>query len=40
LPLGLPATDTFWSGPEIPWTSVKAWSGQDLAPDHSLDLNR
>jgi hypothetical protein len=40
LPLGLPSTDPFWSGPETPWTSVKAWSGQDLAPDHSLDLNR
>jgi len=40
LPLGLPATDPFWSGPETPWTSVKAWSGHDLAPDHALDLNR
>lgn len=40
LPLGLPATDPFWSGPETPWTSVKAWSGQDLTPDHALDLNR
>lgn len=40
LPLGLPATDNFWSDPEMPWTSVKAWSGQDLSPDHALDLNR
>ena len=40
LPLGLPATDNFWSDPETPWTSVKAWSGQDLSPDHALDLNR
>lgn len=40
LPLGLPATDPFWSRPETPWTSVKAWGGQDLAPDHALDLNR
>ena len=40
LPLGLPATDPFWSAPETPWTSVKAWSGHDLAPDHALDLNR
>jgi hypothetical protein len=40
LPLGLPATDPFWSGVEMPWTSVKAWRGQDLAPDHALDLNR
>ena len=40
LPLGLPASDSFWSDPEMPWTSVKAWSGQDLSPDHALDLNK
>ena len=38
LPLGLPETDDFWSGPALPWTSVKVWSGQDLPADHALDL--
>lgn len=28
LPLGLPASDPFWSDPAMPWTSVKAWSGE------------
>lgn len=36
LPLGLPATDPFWTGPATPWTQVKAWSGQNLAADHAL----
>jgi hypothetical protein len=36
LPLGLPATDEFWSGPPQPWTSVKAWSGQTFSIDHAL----
>ncbi len=35
LPLGLPATDAFWSGPARPWTEVKVWSGQDLKADHA-----
>ena len=30
LPLGLPASDRFWSGPESEWTSLKAWSGKDI----------
>jgi hypothetical protein len=38
LPLGLPETDEFWSAPDAPWTSVKIWSGQDVAADHALDL--
>lgn len=38
LPLGLPETSEFWSGPAEPWTSVKAWSGKDLPADHALDL--
>ncbi len=38
LPLGLPATDEFWSAPPHPWTSVKIWSGQDVNADHALDL--
>jgi hypothetical protein len=36
LPLGLPASDPFWSGPPQPWTSVKAWSGQSFPIDHAL----
>lgn len=38
LPLGLPDTDEFWSAPAEPWTSVKAWSGQDTPADHALDI--
>lgn len=37
LPLGLKATDDFWSKPAMPWTSVKIWSGQDVPADHALD---
>jgi hypothetical protein len=41
LPLGLPATDEFWSAPAASWTSVKVWSGGDTVPaDHALDLNK
>jgi hypothetical protein len=36
LPLGLPASDEFWSAPPQPWTSVKAWSGQPFPIDHAL----
>lgn len=39
LPLGLPATDEFWSAPAEPWTSVKAWGGQDVPADHALDIH-
>jgi hypothetical protein len=35
LPLGLPASDPFWSAPSQPWTSVKAWSGQAFPIDHA-----
>lgn len=38
LPLGLPPSDPFWSSPSLPWTSVKAWSGQDIPADHALDI--
>lgn len=38
LPLGLPETDEFWSAPPAPWTSVKAWSGQDMPADHALEF--
>jgi hypothetical protein len=36
LPLGLPASDPFWSAPAEPWTSKAIWSGADLPPDHAL----
>jgi hypothetical protein len=36
LPLGLPASDEFWSAPAQPWTSAKAWSGQAFPIDHAL----
>lgn len=35
LPLGLPATDTFWSGPAKKWTEAKIWSGEDVPTDHA-----
>jgi hypothetical protein len=35
LPLGLPATDDFWSAPAQPWTSSKAWSGQAFRSDQA-----
>jgi hypothetical protein len=36
LPLGLPASDPFWSGPAKPWTAQQAWSGAPVAIDHAL----
>ncbi|PYP79292.1 MAG: hypothetical protein DMD35_08815 [Gemmatimonadetes bacterium] len=36
LPLGLPASDPFWSAPAEPWTSKALWGGGDLPPDHAL----
>ena len=36
LPLGLPASDPFWSAPAADWTSRKAWAGVDLAADHAI----
>ena len=35
LPLGLPASDEFWSAPAQPWTSQRAWSGQAFPIDHA-----
>ena len=37
LPLGLPASDVFWAGDAKPWTSKKAWSGENIKADHALD---
>jgi len=36
LPLGLDPTDSFWSAPSEPWTSVRAWSGQAFPIDHAI----
>ena len=36
LPLGLAASDEFWSAPAEPWTSQKAWSGVNIKTDHAI----
>ena len=36
LPLGLDASDPFWSSPAQPWTSVKAWRGDAFPIDHAI----
>jgi hypothetical protein len=36
LPLGLPASDPFWSDPEKPWTAARAWAGEPFPIDHAL----
>jgi hypothetical protein len=36
LPLGLAASDDFWSGAPQPWTGARAWSGQPFPIDHAL----
>ena len=36
LPLGLPATDEFWSAAPADWTARKVWRGQDVAADHAI----
>ncbi len=36
LPLGLPASDEFWSAPAQPWTSARAWSGDAFPIDRAL----
>lgn len=37
LPLGLPATDEFWSASFTEWTQKKAWSGEKFAKDYAVD---
>lgn len=34
MPLGLPATDPFWTDAAQPWTQVKAWGGKPFPKDH------
>jgi hypothetical protein len=36
LPLGLKASDAFWSGPAEDWTARRLWRGEDAAADHAL----
>jgi hypothetical protein len=36
VPLGLPASDPFWSGPTTRWTSQRIWAGESLPADHAL----
>lgn len=37
LPLGLPATNEFWSAPFAEWTNLRAWSGKsNVKADHAL----
>ncbi|MGN0854323.1 MAG: DUF2264 domain-containing protein [Kiritimatiellia bacterium] len=40
MPLGLPATDTFWTCPDEPWTTKKAWNGEAFPKDHKWSVNR
>ena len=35
LPLGLPATDPFWSAPAADWTAKKVYAGVDVPADHA-----
>jgi hypothetical protein len=37
LPLGLPATDPFWTDPAADWTAKKAFSGQPVKKDYKVD---
>lgn len=39
LPLGLPPTDSFWTAPDAPWTSKKAWQGESFPKDHKWNIN-
>ncbi|WP_373514223.1 DUF2264 domain-containing protein [Persicitalea sp.] len=36
LPLGLPASNPFWSAPATDWTAKKVWGGKDIPNDHAL----
>jgi hypothetical protein len=37
LPLGLPASDPFWSDPFTDWTQRKAWGGMGFAKDYAVE---
>lgn len=36
LPLGLPVDHPFWTDAPQPWTSKKAWGGEDFPKDHAI----
>ncbi len=36
LPLGLGASDAFWTAPAEPWTARRLWEGEDAGADHAL----
>lgn len=36
LPLGLPQSNPFWTGPAEPWTSQRIWQGDDTPADHAI----
>ena len=38
LPLGLPQNDPFWISPFEEWTTLKAWNGDKILPDQSIDF--
>lgn len=40
MPLGLPADHPFWTAPAEPWTSQKAWSGQEFPKDYHTSLRK
>jgi len=37
LPLGLPASDPYWTGADGEWTAKKAWKGESFPIDHAFD---
>jgi hypothetical protein len=37
LPLGLPASDSFWTAPSADWTSKKAWNSQPFKKDYKVN---
>jgi hypothetical protein len=37
LPLGLPATDPFWSAPAADWTTKKIWNGEPARKDYKVE---
>ena len=38
LALGLPASDIFWTDPFSEWSTMKAWNGQPIQKDQSIDF--
>jgi hypothetical protein len=37
LPLGLSPNNDFWVKPDMPWTALKIWNGENVKADHALD---